>query len=195
EVPSLHILQRDKDAQLSFTGLIFSPDGSRLFLGKVNCSVKVFNVGRDGKVVGSFSIPLPRAFAPRRTNDIPAGLAVSEDGRQLYVALNLSNRLGEFDALTGRLLRLFETGVAPYDVALVGKKAYVSNWGGSRPGPADLTGPAGRGTKVKVDPVRHIANEGSVTVIDLAAGKSLGEIITGLHASALAASPNGRYVV
>ena len=32
----------------------------------------------------------------------------------------------------------------------------------------DLTGPAGRGTVVQVDPVRHVASEGSVTVIDLA---------------------------
>ena len=33
-----------------------------------------------------------------------------------------------------------------------------------------LTGPAGRGTIVRVDPVRHIASEGSVSVIDLTAG-------------------------
>ena len=50
----------------------------------------------------------------------------------------------------------------------------VSNWGGRRPRPGDLTGPAGRGTVVRVDPVRHIASEGSVTVIDLAAGQAAG---------------------
>ena len=48
--------------------------------------------------------------------------------------------------------------------------------------------------RVRVDPVRFIACEGSVTVIDLATGKQ-NEIITGLHASALAVSPDGRYVV
>src|SRR5204862_643660 len=135
--------------QVSFTGLVFSTDGSRLYLANVNGSVKVFNVAPDGNVVGGFSISLPHANAPRRTNDIPAGLAVSRDGRRLYVALNLSNRLGEFDAATGKLLRLFDVGVAPYDVALVGEKAYVSNWGGRRPQPGDVTGPAGRGTEVK----------------------------------------------
>ena len=57
--------------------------------------------------------------------------------------------------------------MAPFDVVLAGDKAYVSNWGGRRPDSGDLTGPAGRGMIVRVDPVRHIANEGSVSVIDL----------------------------
>jgi YVTN family beta-propeller protein len=198
DVVSPNILHPDKQGQLSFTGLIFSPDGTRLYLANVNGSVKVFSVSGD-TVTGLFSIALPRANAPRRTNEIPAGLALSRDGKRLYVALNLSNRLGELDAATGRLLRLFDVGVAPYDVALVGNKAYVSNWGGRRPGTNDLTGPAGRGTTVRVDPVRFIAHEGSVSVIDLAAragdAAAAKEVLTGLHASALAVHPGGRYVV
>jgi YVTN family beta-propeller protein len=161
----------------------------------VNGSVKVFGVDAEGKVKGLFSIPLPAAYAPRRTNEIPAGLALSHDGKRLYVALNLGNQLGEFDAASGRLLRCFDVGVAPYDVVLAGHKAYVSNWGGRRPDTGSLTGPAGRGTRVRVDPVRHIASEGSVTIIDLNAWRVLGEIVTGLHASALAVSPDGRHVV
>ena len=195
QVASSNILKPDEKGQLSFTGLVFSPDGSRIFLANVNGSVKVFDVARDGGVTGAFSIFIPLANAPRRKEEIPAGLAVSSDGRRLYVAFNLSNRLGEFDAVTGKLLRFFDAGVAPYDVALVGDKAYVSNWGGRRPEPGELTGPAGRGTTVRVDPVRHIANEGSVTVIDLRAGQVIAEIITGLHASALALHPGRRYLV
>lgn len=84
-------------------------------------------------------------------------------------------------------------------MVLVGTKAYVSNWGGRRPQPGDLTGPAGRGTEVRVDAIRHIASEGSVTVLDLnAAAGAAGlkaEVLTGLHASALTVSPDRRYVV
>ena len=152
-------------------------------------------VAPNGNVTGAFSIAMPPANAPRRKEEIPAGLALSPDGRRLYVALNLSNRLGEFDALSGKLLRAFNVGVAPYDVVIVGPKAYVSNWGGRRPKPGELTGPAGRGTEVKVDPVRHIANEGSVSVIDLRSEKIVAEIIVGLHSSALALHPRGRHVV
>ena len=195
QVPSPNILKPDEKGQLSFTGLAFSPDGKRIYLSNVNGSVKVFNVAPDGNVSGAFSIAMPPANAPRRKEEIPAGLALSPDGRRLYVALNLSNRLGEFDALSGKLLRAFNVGVAPYDVVVAGTKAYVSNWGGRRPKPGELTGPAGRGTEVKVDPVRHSASEGSVSVIDLRSEKTVAEIIVGLHSSALALHPRGRYLV
>jgi YVTN family beta-propeller protein len=198
-VPSANILKPDKDGQLSYTGLVFSPDGRRLFLSNVNGSIKVFTVAPDGTVRASHSIPLPAALAKRRKEEIPAGLALSADGTRLYVCGNLSNTLLELDITSGKILRRLDTGVAPYDVKLVGTKAYVSNWGGRRPQPGDLTGPAGRGTEVRVDPVRHIASEGSVSVIELApkpgTANSAEELLTGRHASALAVSPNGRYVV
>ncbi|MCI0541179.1 MAG: beta-propeller fold lactonase family protein [Verrucomicrobiales bacterium] len=195
ETVSQNILWPDTEGQASFTGLAFSPEGKRVYLSNVNGSIKVFDIAEDGRLAASFSIALPPANAPDRKQEIPAGLALSSDGRKLFVAFNLSNRLGEFDANTGQSLRTFDTGVAPYDVALVGTKAYVSNWGGRRPQPGDLTGPAGRGTLVKVDPVRHIASEGSVTVMDLNSGRTRAEILVHLHASALAVSPDRRYVV
>jgi len=192
---SPNILKPDKEGQLSFTGLIFSPSGDRIYMSNVAGSIKVFSVTSDGQVQPSHSWPLPPAQAPRRAAEIPSGLAVSADGRRLYVCGNLSNRLLELDTDSGDVVRTVDVGVAPYDVALVGGKAYVSNWGGRRPGPDDLTGPAGRGTVVRVDPVRHIASEGSVSVVDLAAGSVVTEILCGLHASGLAGSPDGRHVV
>jgi YVTN family beta-propeller protein len=200
------ILEPDNMAQLSFTGLAFSPDGSRIYLSNVNGDVKVFGVDRNANVSALFSMALPPANAPRRPNEIPAGLAVSRDGKRIYVALNLSNRLAELDAATGQVLRMWDVGVAPYDVALVGHKVYVSNWGGRRPRKYSFTGPAGRGTIVRVDN-RSIADEGSVSVIDLDSPSKVGqdsaepklpvatEILTGLHACALAVTPNGRYIV
>ena len=199
---SERILQPDKDGQLSFTGLAFSADGSRIYLANVDGSIKVFGVEKGGKVVGLFTMALPPANAPRRRAEIPAGLAVSRDGKLLYVALNLSNCLTELDASTGNVLRLWDVGVAPYDVVLVGHKAYISNWGGPRPDTNSVTGPAGQGTLIRVDPVRYIASEGSVSVVELGHGATKSdvrsakcEILTGLHASAMAVSPNGRWLV
>ena len=214
--PSERILQPDKDAELSFTGLTFSPDGSRIYLANVKGDLKVFGVHRDGSVAALFTMALPPANAPGRKAEIPAGLAVSADGKRLYVALNLSNRLGELDPANGEVLRLWDVGVAPYDVVvLTANKAYVSNWGGRRPDGSGTTGPAGQGTRARVDPVRFIANEGSVSIIELGeeGGKSeirnpksevqnqkskiknqKSEILTGLHASAMALSPNGRWL-
>jgi YVTN family beta-propeller protein len=192
---SARVLAPDKEGQVSFTGLVFAPDGGRLYMANVNGSIKVFTVAKDQTLHGSHSLLLPPTGLPKRTNDIPAGLAVSPDGRRLFVVLNLSNRLAEFDTATGGVLRLFDVGFAPYDVVLAGDKAYVSNWGGRRPDAVSVTGPAGHGTRVRVDPVRHIASEGSVSVIDLAAGTTRAEVLTGLHASALALTPDRRHVL
>lgn len=195
EAPSANILVPDEKGQLSYTGLVFSPDGRRIYLSNVNGSIKVFSVGANGTVVPSHTIPLPAAGAPRRAEEIPAGLALTEDGRRLFVCGNLSNRLLEIDSGTGEVLRTSDVGVAPFAVVLAHDKAYVSNWGGRRPEPGDTTGPAGRGTEVRVDPVRHIASEGSVSVIDLSSGIATAEILAGLHASALALSPDSRHLV
>jgi len=196
---SPQILAPDKEGQLSYTGLIFSADGSRIYLANVAGDIKVFGMAADGSVAGLFSIPLPPAEAPERKEEIPAGLALSPDGHRLYVCGNLSNRLLELNATNGAVLRTWDVGVAPYDVVLARGKAFVSNWGGRRPLANTLTGPAGRGTRVRVDPVRHIASEGSVSVIQLVTQPGLTlaqtEITTGLHASAMTVSPNHRHVV
>ena len=192
------VLSPAQKSQLSFTGLVFSPDGLRIYMANVNGDLKVFGVQADHTVVPLFSIPLPPANAPSRAAEIPAGIAVWPDGKKIYVAFNLSNRLAELDGDTGRVLRSWDVGVAPYDVVLAGRKVYVSNWGGRRPDAGSLTGPAGRGTLVRVDS-RSIASEGSVSVIDLdsnsAPNTPNAELLTGLRASALALSPNGRWLV
>ncbi|MBN2245414.1 MAG: beta-propeller fold lactonase family protein [Candidatus Aminicenantes bacterium] len=194
ESSSDNILNPDQRGQLSYTGLIFSSDGTHIFLSNVNGSIKVFSVTSDEEVTASHSIPLPPANAPRRKNQIPAGLALSRNNQILYVCGNLSNQLLEINLRTNEVIREFDVGVAPYDVILLNGKAYVSNWGGRQPLPGDLTGPAGRGTLVKVDPETHIANEGSISVIDLISGEKE-EILVHLHSSALAVSPDGRYLV
>jgi YVTN family beta-propeller protein len=195
QAASDHILVTEDEGQLSFTGLLFSADGTRIYLSNVAGSIKVFAVDAGHRVHGLYSIPLPPANAPHRKDEVPAGLALSKDGKSLYVALNLGNRLAEIDLATSQVTRTWDVGVAPYDVVIAGKKIYVSNWGGRRPDADSLTGPAGRGTLVRVDPVRFIASEGSVSVIDLAYGKVTHEILTGKHSSALALSPNGRHLV
>jgi YVTN family beta-propeller protein len=194
EVPSTNILMPDLKGQVSFTGLVFSRDGKRIYLSNVNGSIKVFAIV-DGQVAPSHTIHLPLANAPRRKPEIPSGLALTADGKLLYVCGNLSNKLLEIDTTTGKTLRMFDVGAAPYDVVLVGNKAFVSNWAGRRPGKDDVVGPAGRGTEVRVDPVRFIANEGSVSIVELKGEIPTAELITGLHASALAVSPDQEYVV
>ncbi len=186
-------LKPDTRAIESYTGLKFSPDGSLLAMSNVHGSVKLFTVC-DGRVHPSHSIRLPPANAPGRSADIPAGLAFSVDGSRLYVCGNLSNKLFEFDVSSGELLQFFKVGVAPFDVVLVGEKVFVTNRGGRRPRSGDLVGPAGRGTSVRVDPVRFTALEGSVSIVDLGNGE-MREVLVGRHASAIAVSSDQRHIV
>ena len=92
-------------------------------------------------------------------------------------------------------MREIPVGNAPYDVVLVGRRAYVSNWAGRLPAPGDATGPSGDAAPVRVDPVRNIANDGSVSVVDLDAGREIGQIVVGLHPSGIVATPDGRFVL
>ncbi|MFM8570771.1 MAG: YncE family protein, partial [Pirellula sp.] len=187
-------LKPDTKAIASFTGLVFSPDGRWIYLSNVQGSIKVFSVDESSKVSPAYTMRLPDANAPQRKQEIPSGLAISDDGKRLYVCGNLSNRLIEIDLANSLVKRTFDVGVAPYDVKLSGGKAIVSNWGGRRPEAGDLVGPAGKGTRVRVDPVRYIASEGSVSIIELEGGKT-DEILVGLHPSGLAISPDGKFAV
>lgn len=184
---------------LSLTGLVFSPDGRRIYLSNVYGNIKVFSVEADAaqghKVTATTTFAVPEARTSRRKMEIPCGLAVSQDGSKLYVAGNAANRLHELDTTSGAVLRSWNTGVAPFDVVLAAGKAYVSNSGGRRPEKGDLNAPAGAGTTVRVDADRSIANEGSVTIIDLAANAVKAELPAELHASAMAVSPKDDYVV
>lgn len=195
DVVSPNILAPDRKALVSYTGLIFSPNGKTIYLSNVAGSIKVFTVTEKDGVHPSHTIAVPPANAPRRKPEVPSGLAISADGLRLYVCGNLSNRLHEIDTATGQTLRSLDVGAAPYDVVLVDGHAFVSNWAGRRPTTSDVKGPAGRGTEVKVDPVRHIASEGSVSIVDLKHPESTVELLVGLHASALAVSPDRKYVV
>jgi YVTN family beta-propeller protein len=179
--------------EIGLTGLAFAPDGTKLFVSTVEGGVRAFGVHGTNisKVAKVISLP---AFDGGK-KDAPAGLAVSADNRRLYVAGNIGNRLFEFDAETGTVLRSWPTGVAPFDIALVGGKAYVSNLGGPVPAVGDLSARAGRDSTVRVDPVRFIANCGSVSVVDLASDRVIREIAVELHPSALAVSPDQAFVV
>jgi DNA-binding beta-propeller fold protein YncE len=192
-VPFVGNLNPAKRTMLSYTGLVFSPDGSRIYMANVNGDIKVFAVDDSGRVIPWSSFPLPPVAAPGREEDIPAGLAVSRDGKKLYVVLSFSNRLAELDTDTGKILRLWDVGADPYGVVLLGDKVYVSNWAGRRPDAGSVTGPGGRGTVVRVDD-RSIPSEGSVSIINLNSPEQT-ELPTGRHCCDLAASPDGAYLV
>jgi YVTN family beta-propeller protein len=120
---------------------------------------------------------------------------IDSDGKMLWAALNRPNTLAQIDLTTREIVRQIPVGSAPYGVVFVNGKAYVSNWAGRHPGKSDVSGESGSGTPVRVDPVRNIASDGSVSVVDLASHREVKQIVVGLHPSGIIATPDGRQVL
>ncbi len=201
----------------SFTGIVFAPDGKRLFASTVRGTIGVFSVDEKGQLKTEAPIRVPPPLAGK-SEDVaegdggpqpPAkqkakreegknavgGLVMSGDGKLLWAVLNMRNSLAAIDVASGEVVKEIAVGNAPYGVVLVENKAYVSNWAGRHPGKGDTAGESGTASPVRVDLVRHIASDGSVSVVDLAAGKELRQIQVGLHPSGIVATPSGRHVL
>ena len=116
----------------AFLGLAFSIDGHTLFASGGNTDVVYAFDWTNGAATLRDSIVL-QARATPRANGVryPSGLAVSPDGRRLYVAENLADSLAVIDLATRRVVQRLETGRYPYAVAVAPNgSVYVSNWGG-----------------------------------------------------------------
>ena len=195
DVDSAEVISRAPNKGGSFKGIVFTPDGTRIYASSTKGSIHVYDVSADGQLSAADPIALPGKRTGRGGGALPVGLAMHNDGKSMLVALNAKNALGEIDLATGQVVREIPVGNAPYDVAVVGKHAYVSNWAGRLPADDSSTGPSGDAAPVRVDPIRNIANDGSVSVVDLEAGRELAQIVVGLHPSGLAVTPDGTYVM
>ena len=114
---------------------------------------------------------------------MPAGIAFSRDGKQVYVAFSRNNTLAVIDAETRQVAREVEVGIAPFSVAVAAARGriYVSNRGGRRPTAKDTTAPSS-GTAVATDPVtglddhRDAVRGGSRDLVGARAGHRAGAV-------------------
>lgn len=158
----------------SFVGVTFSAPGGELYVGGGrDHDVKMFRRSEDGAFAPEARIQIP--------GSAPSGLAVTADGRRLFVALNLKHAAAMIDLAT-REVRELESGSFPYTALAAGGKVYVSNWGGRKP----LAGDRTDGAFPVVLDERGIPASGTVTAFDSTSGKRLSDIDVGLHPSAMA---------
>lgn len=163
----------------SMHGIALSPDGSRLYATNSDNLLCEGAVDANGRVAWKRQIEIPGPGG--KGASYPCGIALSPDGSTACVALSCNNSLGVVDLAAGKLLREIPVGIAPLDVALSpdGKQAFVSNWGGRRPKEGEPTAPSA-GTPVLIDS-RGVAASGTVSFVDLEAGRETGQAATGLH--------------
>ena len=115
----------------AFLGLQFAPDGQSLYASGGNTDVVYRFDWRAGAATLRDSIVLQPKASPKASGvRYPAGLALSRDGRTMYVAENLADSLAVVDVASGKVVQHVATGRYPYAVAVAADGGvYVSNWG------------------------------------------------------------------
>jgi DNA-binding beta-propeller fold protein YncE len=117
----------------AFYGAAFSPDGHRLCVSGGNTDMLFVYAWKDGSATLENKFELAKAKTADGTGtSYPAGLAFSPNGKFLYVAEDVGDRLAVVNAATGEITQRFSTDHYPYDVRLTADgQVFVSAWGGS----------------------------------------------------------------
>ena len=171
----------------SFKGIAFSSDGKNIYVSQARDRMLVAVMDKDHILHWEDPLIFPRPSIGGYP--VPGGFAFGQDGKKLYVVLNRSNTLAVVNMID-RSVKEIPVGVAPYDVLLFSEeKAYVSNWGGRRPAEGESAYPSS-GTEVLVDPETGVANNGTISVVDLKNRKETASIPVGLHPGAMILSPD-----
>ncbi|HEY0779808.1 MAG TPA: bifunctional YncE family protein/alkaline phosphatase family protein [Gemmatirosa sp.] len=159
------------DQASAFVGLAWAPgtdaDGSRtLYTSGGNGDVVYRYRWTGGRLVRGDSLILAARKTPRTDGTrYPAGLALSPDGRRLYVAENLGDALAVVDVASGRVLQRLPTERYPYGVAATpAGRVFVSAWGGTT---LSVFDPGAAGALGRVRDVR-IARHPSTLLLDRA---------------------------
>src|ERR1043165_10161846 len=135
----LQVLERHTGAVLqtisqpgAFLGLAFSNDGQTLYASGGNEDVIYVYTWRDKQATLSDTIVLASKEPKKDGTRFPAGMALSHDGKRLFIAENLGDSLAVVDLNSKRVVQRLQTDAYPYAVVVSpNDQVYVSAWGGN----------------------------------------------------------------
>lgn len=170
----------------SFTGICVSPDGHQIYVSDARNQIQVAELQENIlHWTKPLKLPAPEIGGP----PVPGGMFLNNTGEKLYVTLSRNNSLAVVK-LADHSVKEIPVGIAPYTVVCVSpQKAYVSNWGGRQAMEGESTYNTS-GSQVLVDPETGIANNGTVSVVDLDRNEQLNSIEVGLHPCDMVLSPD-----
>ena len=162
------LFTREGETSAGFRGLVWSPDGTRLFASTSRGYVQAFAY-QDGKLTRGASIAVQPAGA--RGNPVPGGMAITRDGSRLFVAAANRNAVAEIDlddAQRSSASTRSRTCRSSRRLSEDERTLIVSNWGGRLPKPGDRTAKS-QDLDIVVDD-RGAPASGTVSLIDRATG-------------------------
>jgi len=127
----------------AWLGMAWHPDGSRLYVsGAANGTVHELR-WNEGRLTPGVDLVLSRAFSDANRADdgdlgargtFLGGLAVSPDGKRVFIVDVGGQMVTAVDLATGRAVRTAELTAEPYTAVVSpdGATVYVSLWGGSK---------------------------------------------------------------
>jgi YVTN family beta-propeller protein len=172
----------------SMHGLAVSADGATAYVTGGKDRLFIVDVATNGTFAFRREVKLADGEKPVN----PLGVALLSDGKRALVARSIANDVVLVDLEAGKIEARIPVGICPYSVAVSkdGKTAFVSNYGGGRPGQGQKTEKSA-GSAVAVD-ARSVAAAGTVSVIELEGKpREAMQIRVGLHPSEVLLSPDG----
>jgi YVTN family beta-propeller protein len=114
-----------------FLGIAFSPDGHSLYVSGGDRDVVYRFDWRQGAAALADSIVLEAREPGKHGTRYPAGIALSPNGRTLYVAENLADSVAVVDLASRRVVQRLATERYPYGIVVAPNgTVYASAWGG-----------------------------------------------------------------
>jgi len=190
----------------SYYGLVFSSDGSKVYISGGESEVIHVYSFADGYLYAPETVRI----APERERKVPGGMDISPDGKLLATTENWGNAVDIIDVASLSVIARvpFESEARPYDCKFSrdGKTLYASLWGKAAVAVIDVLAPDA-GAPVRIPTGDHPnemaltrngkrlfvanANANTVSVIDTAAGRVVETLNTALYPDSLEGStPN-----
>jgi DNA-binding beta-propeller fold protein YncE len=179
--------------------IAYAPAGDIVFVTTRRDALQRFDVAKH-----TWLAPITFAAGPSGQDNaaktsvgvLPDGVAVSPDGKRLYVTLNAANVVDAVDTATGHIVASTRTGIAPGAVALRGGVLAVLNEAGDFPKDGDVTRKGGHtGEMIPIDPTTGLAHGGTLSLLDASTLAVRSTVQLGRHPAAAIFLDNGTLAV
>lgn len=149
----------------------------------------------DGEIIKNVSHISVPTLAPA-TNSLPNAVIINFESNTpfIYAVLNGNNQLIKVNFLTKQIVWAANTGVAPFGIAIVNNKAYVTNWAGPLVTDKTLEKAGTPWGEAYTNPTTGATKQGSLSIINITYGSFVNELNLGLHPNAIINSTDNRFL-